>query len=610
MVNAWEPPLNYRNRPVAVLGAGILGRRIACVWASTGYNVKIRDPSRQQRDDGIAFVEENVSSFAQKTGKTPGKVMAFEDMEDALADAWIVIEAVPEKLELKIDVFAELDALAPADCILATNSSSYRSSELIDKVSAARKTLVLNTHYFRPPECMLVEVMTSGHTTEAIIPFVVERLREAALMPYVARKESTGLIINRLWAAIKRETLTILAEGVSVPKEIDALWTEMFVNSRLLPCRTMDLVGLDTVAFIENHYIAEFGLSPEKTVDFLKKNYLEHGKLGAKCAKGGLYPPSEAKPTSVNGVLSEPKLLVLDVGLSAAEPTMNSGQVLQFGLVGKPPKVLVEKQPLPDGVGIDRPSGRMFWTNMGVPGKPDGSVCSANLDGTEVCTIIAPGTINTPKQLAVESVSKKVYFCDREGLSVFRSNLDGSELERLIRNGSPGNEEDVRDAANWCVGIAVSPKLGKFYWSQKGPSKGNKGRVFCADIATPPGQSAQTRDDVRCLAENLPEPVDLDVNEDTNALYWVDRGEIPFGNSLNRLQLGKDELAAKTASSGAHEVLTRHLKEGIGLKLDAKNGRIYMTDLGGRIYQCDLDGKNKTVIYSDDYRAFTGITLL
>ena len=225
---------------MTMVEANINNNSIACVWASTGYNVKIRDPSKQQRDEGVAYVEENVASYAQKTGKTPGKVMAFEDMEAALADAWMVIEAVPEKLELKIDVFAELDGLAPADCILATNSSSYKSSDLISKVSPARKTHVLNTHYFRPPECMLVEVMTCGYTAEGIIPFVVERLREAALIPYVARKESTGLIINRLWAAIKREILNILAEGVSVPEEIDALWKEMFSTGRLLPCLTMD----------------------------------------------------------------------------------------------------------------------------------------------------------------------------------------------------------------------------------------------------------------------------------------------------------------------------------------------------------------------------------
>ncbi|KAM0255262.1 hypothetical protein ACHAQJ_005917 [Trichoderma viride] len=610
MVSAWQPPLNYWNRPVAVLGAGVLGRRIACIWASAGYDVRIRDPSEQQRVEGIAYIEENVASYAQKTGKTPGKAEAFEDMQAAVTNAWLVIEAVPEKIQLKIDTFAELDALTPVDCILASNSSSYKSSEMLEKVSAARKTQILNMHYYMPPQCMIVELMTNGLTTQEIFPFMVERSQEAATSPYVARKESTGFIFNRLWAAVKREALTILAEGVSVPEEIDSMWTEMFINGGSTPCRTMDNVGLDTVAFIENHYIEERGLSSEKTVDFLQKNYLDNGRLGTKSAKGGLYPPTEVKPAATNGTLNESKILVLDVGLSAAVPSMHSGEILQVSLDGKSQQVLVRNQSMPDGLDIDRESGRMFWTNMGIPGKNDGVLCSANVDGTDIRTIVSAGSINTPKQLVVESLEKKIYFSDREGFSVFRCNFDGSNLELLIKNGDVENAEDREDISKWCVGIAVAPRLGKFYWTQKGPSKGNKGRIFCANIATPAGQSAQSRDDIVCLLKDLPEAIDLEVDEETNTIYWTDRGEIPFGNSLNKAQLNEAGLLEKPVSSGGYEILTRHLKEAIGLKLDTKNGRIYMTDLGGNIYQCDLDGKNKKVIYSDDYRAFTGINLL
>lgn len=202
--------------------------------------MRIRDPSAEQRADGVAYVEENVASYAQKTGKVPGKAEAFEDMREAVADAWLVIEAVPEKIQLKIDTFAELDTLTPADCILASNSSSYKSSEMLEKVSAGRKTQILNMHYYMPPQCMIVELMTNGLTSQEIFPFMVERSKEAATSPYVARKESTGFIFNRLWAAVKREALTILAEGVSVPEEIDSMWTEMFINGGSTPCRTMD----------------------------------------------------------------------------------------------------------------------------------------------------------------------------------------------------------------------------------------------------------------------------------------------------------------------------------------------------------------------------------
>ena len=161
-------------------------------------------------------------------------------MKEAVANAWLVIEAVPEKLDLKIATFAELEALAPEDCILASNSSSYKSSEMIEKVSDATKARILNMHYYMPPGCMIVELMTNGFTDEGVFPFMVERSKEAATLPYVARKQSTGFIFNRLWAAVKREVLTILAEGVSVPEEIDSMWTEMFIKPRSMPCKTMD----------------------------------------------------------------------------------------------------------------------------------------------------------------------------------------------------------------------------------------------------------------------------------------------------------------------------------------------------------------------------------
>lgn len=364
------------------------------------------------------------------------------------------------------------------------------------------------------------------------------------------------------------------------------------------------------MAFIESHYIAERGLSPEKTVDFLRNNYLDHGKLGTKCAKGGLYPPAETKPAVTNGSQGLSKILVLDVGLSAAVPSMHSGEILELSLDGKIKKVLIHNQSLPDGLDIDHASGRIFWTNMGVPGKQDGAVYSANADGSDILTVVAPGTVNTPKQLTVESSSKKIYFCDREGLAVYRCNFDGSDLELLIKNGDFGNPQDRQDISKWCVGVTVAPKLGKFYWTQKGPSKGNKGRIYSANIDTPAGQSAVSRNDVKCLLQDLPEAIDLEYHEESNSLYWTDRGEIPFGNSLNKIQLDEFGLLERPVSSGGYEVLTRHLKEAIGLKLDTKSGHIYMTDLGGNIYQCDLDGKNKKVIYSEDYRAFTGITLL
>ncbi|GAD98049.1 hypothetical protein PVAR5_6737 [Paecilomyces variotii No. 5] len=606
MGSYWQPPFDYQTRPVAVLGGGVLGRRIGCVWASAGYHVNIRDPSPQQRADAIAYIEENVHSYSKKTKKVPGIARAFDKIRDAVKDAWLVIEAIPEKINLKIDTFAELADICPSDCILASNSSSYKTSEMLEKVPAEAKARILNMHYYMPPQCMIVELMTDGHTTDEIFPFMVERSKEAATLPYVARKESTGFIFNRLWAAVKREVLTILAEGVSVPEEIDSMWEVMFVKGGATPCRMMDDVGLDTVSFIEQHYIHERGLSPAKTVDFLQKNYLDHGKLGSKCANGGLYPP-RGKELSTTGR----KIIALDIGLSAETPTMTSGEVLELTTDGKIQRVLVKGQSLPDGIDIDHESGRMFWTCMGVPGKNDGAVYSASsLDGSDVKTVVSPGGAHTPKQLTLDRSAKKVYFCDREGLRVFRCNYDGSGLETLIKNGDWKNDEDRGDALKWCVGITVSPKLGKFYWTQKGVAKSGKGRIFCADIETPSNQSAESRDDVKCIFSGLPEPIDLEIDEASRTLYWTDRGEVPLGNALYKAKLDADGLPTNLASSRKCEVITRHMKEAIGLKLDLENRCIYSTDLGGNIYRCDLEGNSKERIHSDDYRAFTGIALV
>ncbi|KAF3391512.1 3-hydroxybutyryl-CoA dehydrogenase [Penicillium rolfsii] len=604
MSASWAPPNDYESRPVAILGAGVLGKRIGCVWASAGFDVHLRDPSPQQREDGLDYIQENVALYAQKTGRKIGSVHTFERLEDAVANSWLVIEAVPEKIQLKIDTFGELDTLAPADCILASNSSSYKSSEMLEKVSETGRKRILNMHYYMPPECMVVELMTNGQTEEGIFSFMIDRCKEGATLPYIARKQSTGFIFNRLWAAVKRETLTILAEGVSVPEEIDSLWTEMFVKGGATPCKTMDNVGLDTVAFIESHYVEERGLSPEKTVDFLQANYINHGKLGTKSSQGGLYEPRVAEEKCAS---KDRRLVVLDIGLSSATPSMTSGSILEISANGKFQKTLIENQSLPDGVVVDPQTGRLFWTNMGIPGKEDGSVLCYDPKTKALDTIVPSGKINTPKQLALDSTSNKLYFSDREGLCVYRCSLDGTELEKIVEAGNSQNLEDAEDARKWCVGIAVAPKLGKFYWTQKGPSKGGQGRIFRANISTPAGELPCSRSDIECVQSGLPEPIDLEVDESNYWLYWTDRGEIPFGNSLNRVRL--DELG-KCSAAQKSEVLARNFNETIGLKLDVENNAVYVTDLGGSIYQCDLTGEPKSLLYADSTRAFTGIAFL
>ncbi|KAE8318251.1 hypothetical protein BDV41DRAFT_560993 [Aspergillus transmontanensis] len=305
---------------------------------------------------------------------------------------------------------------------------------------------------------------------------------------------------------------------------------------------------------------------------------------------------------------SEPAPRRSGISLGTTTPTLNGGEIVELTSDGKIRRVLVDNQALPDGIAIDPESKRMFWTCMGTPGKDDGAVYSADLDGSDIQTVVAPGMINTPKQLTLDSAAKKLYFCDREGLRVCRCNFDGTDFTVLIQTGQYKDPQEVNDAKNWCVGVAVAPRLGKFYWTQKGASKGGQGRIFCANIDMPAGQSATSRSDIQCLLNNLPEPIDLEVDETSRTLYWTDRGEIPFGNSLNRVGLDQSGLPLPVDTNLGYEVLCRHLNEAIGLRLDLENGHIYMTDLGGSIYRCNADGTEKKILHSDDLRAFTGIS--
>lgn len=149
---AYQPPTDWQDRPICVLGAGVLGRRIAACFIAAGHHVVIRDPSEKARTDALAYLSTNISSFTALTHRKPGSYEAIEDLQKAVANCWLVFEAVPEVLNLKEDTFRDLEEHAPKDCILATNSSSYKSSELLGKLAEETKRRVLNTHFMMPPE--------------------------------------------------------------------------------------------------------------------------------------------------------------------------------------------------------------------------------------------------------------------------------------------------------------------------------------------------------------------------------------------------------------------------------------------------------------------------
>ncbi|MFC7219195.1 3-hydroxyacyl-CoA dehydrogenase family protein [Streptomyces polyrhachis] len=279
---AFTLPTAIESRPVAVIGAGTLGRRIALMFCDRGGEVRICDPSKPALEDARAYVDANIAKVAAKVGGTPGRVDITDSQKDAVADAWLVIEAVPEHLDLKRDIFGKLDALAEPDAILASNSSSYASSEFIDNVKHPER--VLNMHFYMPPLQNALDMMSDGHTDPAIFTFLEKVLPQYGLHPFLARKESTGFIFNRIWAAIKREALEVVAEGVSTPQDVDAMW-RINMGTPAGPFLMMDHVGLDVVLDIESHYAAENPNLPKGPRELLKK-YVDAGHLGVKTGQG------------------------------------------------------------------------------------------------------------------------------------------------------------------------------------------------------------------------------------------------------------------------------------------------------------------------------------
>jgi hypothetical protein len=136
---------------------------------------------------------------------------------------------------------------------------------------------------------------------------------------------------------------------------------------------------------------------------------------------------------------------------------------------------------------------------------------------------------------------------------------------------------------------------GKIYWTQKGGDNAGEGRIFRADVDIPPGQTAARRNDIELLYENLPEPIDLELDSRNRVIYWTDRGDPPRGNTVNRAPI--DPVSPGVRKEPA--ILFTHLMEGIGLALDHKGRRMFITDFAGSVYRANLDGSDqKTLLFA------------
>jgi hypothetical protein len=260
---------------------------------------------------------------------------------------------------------------------------------------------------------------------------------------------------------------------------------------------------------------------------------------------------------------------------------VNAGRIHSMNTDGSDKKTIVTGCRLPDGIAVDVAAGHIYWTNMGSsPGVNDGSIERADIDGKNRKVIVPPGGTFTPKQIQLDKRNGKLYWCDREGMRVMCSNLDGSQVETLVEVGR--GDADRRDQTRWCVGITIDPERNQIYWTQKGPDNGNQGRLFRAGREIPKGETAAKRSDIEAFFDQLPEPIDLELDLKNRVLYWTDRGDPPRGNTVNRASIDAKPLAP--------EIVITHLMEGIGIALDVPRDRMFVTDFAGSLYSAKLDG--------------------
>jgi hypothetical protein len=265
----------------------------------------------------------------------------------------------------------------------------------------------------------------------------------------------------------------------------------------------------------------------------------------------------------------------------------SGGRILSVNPDGSDRKVIITGCRIPDGVVVDAEVGHIYWTNMGVPSQNDGSIERADLDGQNRKTIIPEGATFTPKQLHLDKKNGKLYWCDREGMRVMRANVDGSNIVTLVDT-SKGDARPGTDLTKWCVGITVDADRGQIYWTQKGPDDAERGRIFRASNGVPKGENASNRSDIELLFDDLPEPIDLELDLRNRLMYWTDRGDPPRGNTVNRAPMDAD-----FKKHPDPKILVTHLMEGIGIALDLTANRMFLTDLGGSVYSAKLDGSEK-----------------
>ena len=285
-------------KKIAVLGAGLMGNGIAHVCAQAGYKVKMRDIDQKFVDKGIATIKKNLERGLEKGRITQkeiddilGRIKGILDLKEAVKDADLVIEAVPEIVSLKIDVWKEVDAAAPEHAILASNTSSISITQMA--AATKRPGKFIGMHFFNPvPVMNLVEIIKGQATDEETAKIIVDVSKRLG-KETVLVNEAPGFAVNRILVPTLLEAVFAIQEGVATVEDMDTS-VRLGLNWPMGPLTLLDFVGLDTALHISDYFVDEFKDSKYRAPTLLRK-MVRAGWLGRKSGMG-FYDYSGDKP--------------------------------------------------------------------------------------------------------------------------------------------------------------------------------------------------------------------------------------------------------------------------------------------------------------------------
>lgn len=312
-------PLKLKDvRQITVVGGGLMGHGIAQTFAQKDYFVTLYDLNHPILERSLSQIRSNIETFVEvglepkdRVEKVLSNIRMSVDLREAVEEAQFVIEAIPEDLRLKMDLFEELDRYCLSDTILASNTSTIPISEIGRKVKVKERLVV--THWFNPPHIIpTVEVVRGETTSEEVFQTSYQLMEKIGKKPIKISKEIPGFLINRIQTAMFREILFLLEQGVAEPEEID-IGVKGSFGLRLAvlgPLATMDMGGLDLL-HKGMKYLYPF-LNHSTEIQNVLSEKIERGELGLKTGRGFFkYEQKEASALSSHSKERDKKLLSL-----------------------------------------------------------------------------------------------------------------------------------------------------------------------------------------------------------------------------------------------------------------------------------------------------------